>query len=478
MNFEQSYNQNIIYPIKYWEDTILTKYPKSLNAIHRTNFFEKVYTVDPMGCQDADDGFSIFYKNKKLFLTIHIADPTHYFTIRNEKNSLFQKIKERGMSYYPSGYNNMPIHMLPNDLLEKSSLITNKEYDFKFTLSITTEINQDTFLPINFSEDSLQFYIVEIRPENRYTYIQASKSNEDIFDIGIKIGKNMRESRKDAIKIENSFALKYISEENIQIYQYSQREIQIKQMIEEFAIFANMYVGEYFKYHSKLLNFRGIFRNCDASSFVHKYKNSTDDLYKQLIINNISAGYTDEYRTHDMISYDKLYSHFTSPIRRFSDCLSHFLLKYIHLKKKGNNIQNPFMEGELKNMVAEIHLKTKFNKKLSYTDQKFRKIQTLYYLLKKYSSLIFECDVISWKSGFLNILISNVMDCFTYHKFKINISCSFWKDKNVTIKNLKVKISKMNLYIQGNNVYIPFTLSGKMKDNEIFPELYSKILDL
>ena len=32
--------------------------------------------------------------------------------------------------------------------------------------------------------------------------------------------------------------------------------------------------------------------------------------------------------------------------------------------------------------------------------------------------------------------------------------------------------------LQDNDVYIPFTISGKMKDNEIFPELYSKILAL
>ena len=476
MNFEKCHKQCIVYPVQTWTNETFKKYPKLPNAIHRTNFFEKIYTIDPEGCHDADDGFSIYYKNDKLFLSIHIADPTQHFTIRNEQNSLFQQIKKRGMTYYPSGYKKEPLHMLPNQILQQSSLYTEKEFDFKFTISITTEIDQQTFLPIHFSEESLNFYIVEIRPENRYTYKQASQS--DIFEIGLKISKKMRENRIDSIKIENKFGLKYISEEYIQIYNYTQQEIEMKQMIEEFAIFSNIYIGEYFKYYAKLLNFHGIFRNCDASSFVQKYKNSNDDLYKQLIINSISAGYTDEFKTHDMISCEKLYVHFTSPIRRFSDCLCHFLLKYIHLKKRGSNISLPFMEGEFKNLIKDIHNKTKISKKISLTDQKFRKIQTIYYLLRNYSSLILECEVMSWKSGFLNIFIRNIVECFTYRRYYINISCSFWKDKNVDISNFKIKITKMNLYFQDNNVYIPFTTSGKMKDNEIFPELYSKILEL
>ena len=46
--------------------------------------------------------------------------------------SLFQEIRKRGMTYYPSGYNSKPIHMLPPDILNQSSLHTEKEYDFKF----------------------------------------------------------------------------------------------------------------------------------------------------------------------------------------------------------------------------------------------------------------------------------------------------------------------------------------------------------
>lgn len=484
MSFEKCYKQNIKYPYHEWYN-VLEKSANRPNAIHREHFYHPVYTIDPEGCQDVDDGFSVYFENDKLFLSIHIADPTHYFNVRHDSESLFQEIRKRGMTYYPSGYNSNPIHMLPPDILNQSSLHTEKECDFKFTLTITTEIDQTTYLPVSFAEDSLQFCVVEVRPENKFTYSQASQT--DIFRNALKISKNMRQNRQDSIKISNKTGIKFLSEYHVHIYQYSEREIEMKQMIEEFAIFANMYIGEYLKHNNDILQYRGIFRSCDASVFVERYKNSDENvnIYKQLINNNITAEYTDEFRTHDMIACDKMYTHFTSPIRRFSDCLCHFLLKHIYFSKRLSKVQNPFVESELKNMIQEVHLKTKQNKKISYLDQKFRKIQAMFCLLQNMNHrqdenkyIIAECEIISYKSGFVNILITHIISNLTYSKLKINLSCSFWKKESVDTEHFKVKISTIGLYISQNDLYIPFTQSGKIKDNEVFPDIYNRIQEL
>ena len=479
MSFEKCYQQNIKYPIHEW-DSFVKKFPNGPNAIHRKNFYHPVYTIDPEGCQDVDDGFSVYFENDKLFLSIHIADPTHCFNVHRNSDSLFQEIRKRGMTYYPSGHKSQPIHMLPRDILNQSSLHTDRECDFKFTLTITTEIDQTTYLPVSFSEDSLQFCVVEVRPENKFTYSQASQKN--MFGNALKISKSMRQNRQDSIKISNKTGLKFLSEYHVHIYQYSEREIAMKEMIEEFAIFANMYIGDYLKHNNDILQYRGIFRSCDASVFVEKYKNSDENIYKQLIKNNITAEYTEEFRTHDMIACDKMYTHFTSPIRRFSDCLCHFLLKYIYFSKRLSNIPNPFTEPELKNMIQEVHLKTKQNKKISYLDQKFRKIQAMFCLLQNMNHpnkyIIAECEIVSYKSGFINILITDIISNLTYSKIKINLSCSFWKKKSVDTEHFKVKISTIGLYISQNDLYIPFTQSGKIKDNEVFPEIYQKIQEL
>ena len=89
---------------------ILSKYGKiresendlillSSNTItHSYNIKERIdltnlecYSVDPEGCTDADDAFSIYYINEKIYLAIHIADPTEYINIKSE---LWNNIKE------------------------------------------------------------------------------------------------------------------------------------------------------------------------------------------------------------------------------------------------------------------------------------------------------------------------------------------------------------------------------------------------
>ena len=71
MNFEKCYQQNIKYPVYEW-NSFVKKFPNGPNAIHRKNFYHPVYTIDPKGCQDVDDGFSVYFENDKLFLSIHI----------------------------------------------------------------------------------------------------------------------------------------------------------------------------------------------------------------------------------------------------------------------------------------------------------------------------------------------------------------------------------------------------------------------
>ena len=44
-----------------------------IERIDMTNY--QVYSIDPQGCEDADDAFSIYFENQKLYLAIHIVTP-------------------------------------------------------------------------------------------------------------------------------------------------------------------------------------------------------------------------------------------------------------------------------------------------------------------------------------------------------------------------------------------------------------------
>ena len=56
--------------------------PYIYNIFDRVDMMKHtVYSIDPDGCEDADDAFSIYEENDKLWLAIHIADPTEHINI-------------------------------------------------------------------------------------------------------------------------------------------------------------------------------------------------------------------------------------------------------------------------------------------------------------------------------------------------------------------------------------------------------------
>ena len=73
--------------------------------------------IDPSGCEDADDAFSIWKDHEGTHLMVHIADPTALF---DPDDHLFQTVIQRGTTFYPSG--TRPIHLFPESILDASKL--------------------------------------------------------------------------------------------------------------------------------------------------------------------------------------------------------------------------------------------------------------------------------------------------------------------------------------------------------------------
>jgi len=75
----------------------------------------ETYSIDPPGCTDADDAFSIYFENDKMYMAIHIADPTEYIPLQS---NLWRDIYKRITTKYPS--NRPPIHMMHHNVLSLS----------------------------------------------------------------------------------------------------------------------------------------------------------------------------------------------------------------------------------------------------------------------------------------------------------------------------------------------------------------------
>jgi len=394
--------------------------PHMYNINERIDMTEyATYSIDPEGCEDADDAFSIYTENDKLYLAIHIADPTEYINI---DSLLWKDIENRVVTRYPS--KNKPIHMIPEEIMEKASLMVNKYGKIKLAITILTEIDRETYNPIG--NVRLLFTKIKVEQENALSYVKAGKLfyTNDVLDNGIKISKALTQIRSGKTKgvILNEVSNSYVKydDETSYLYHDSPTEKLMKQMIAEFAIFANSFVGEYLK-----INFEGvgIYRICSASEWLSTVYNKItgQELLNEIIVNGIQAEYISSVKSHDLVGSPE-YCHFTSPIRRLPDCVCHYLLKYIHLKNLEKILPIPFHNTQLETYSKNCMLMTRKIKNIQYKDTKYRLLQTMNEMLLKNPSISIQYYVSSYVKVFFNIIINNINGHAVYLSYTLRIN--------------------------------------------------------
>lgn len=461
MDYEEEYNR-LIEP-QYQDENCLSCdnfFLKDSITAHLYNINERVdmtkynvYSIDPEGCEDADDAFSIYFEDNKLFLAIHIADPTEYINI---KSNIWESITSRIVTKYPS--NRRPIHMIPEEIMGISSLMENSYGNIKKTISIITEIDEETYSPIN--KIKLLFTVIKVKKENALTYNKASNLEEECMDSdlyetirkGLKISNSLQNIRSKKTKgvILNEVSNSYIKYDKDSLYLNKDTisEKSMKNMIAEFAIFANSFVGEYLK-----INFegKGIFRICNASEWLNNiYDITGDELLNEIIKNGIRAEYLSNVSSHDLVGSPE-YCHFTSPIRRMSDCVCHYLLKYIKLRELNKDLNVPFTNKELEIYSNKCMNMTKKMKNIQYKDNKFRLIQVMDSILSNNERIKIVYYVSSYTGLFLNIIIKYIND----HKVYISYTLKRRDLKNICYDINNLYISKVNCMKEYDEGSIP-----------------------
>ena len=454
-NYYINYNQQIepLYGSKRNDhvDSILLEnnvLPHNYCIIERVDMtMYDVYSIDPEGCEDADDAFSIYKEDDKLFLAIHIADPTEFI---NKDSTLWTSIENKIVTRYPS--NTKPIHMMPEEIMEKSSLMVNKFGEIKLAITILTEIDINTFKPMGNAR--LMFTKIKVDKNNALHYKEAGDLLHDNFVLsnGIKISRALMSIRGEKTKgiVLNEVDKSNIKFENDNIYLYSDspEEKSMKQMIAEFAIFANSFVGEYIK-----INFEGLglYRICSASEWLHTlYDGITgNELLNEIIVSGISAEYISKVDSHDLVGSPE-YCHFTSPIRRLSDCVCHYLLKYIYLKNK-MDIEVPFLNSDLEKYSNSCMRLSKLMKNVQYKDTKFRLIQVMHNMLLNKENVIISYFISSYTGLFLNIIIENINEHSVYLSYTLRIPKSNTNYETRKKHTLNItKVNCMGKYDQGS----------------------------
>lgn len=315
---------------------------------------KNVFTIDPYDAKDFDDALSIErLESGNYSVGIHIADVSHYI----KKNSeLDKEALLRGNSVYFVG---RVIPMLPEKLSNQiCSLVPNED---RLTYSVIVEITP---------RGKLVDYTIHktiINSKRRFTYEEAqyiidSKTgdlSEDILQLNklaqILRKKRMKEGSFDFISPEVKFKL---DESGTPVSVMIKQSTESNMLIEEFMLLANKLVAKHiaqpkkgdskpfvYRVHDlpdeqKIIEFSRFVKTLGysfdpgASSKSKSFQNllsqvegkEEEALINELAIRSMAkAVYSPNNIGHYGLGF-KYYTHFTSPIRRFSDLIVHRML--------------------------------------------------------------------------------------------------------------------------------------------------------
>ncbi len=315
-------------------------------------------TIDGADAKDLDDAITISKENGIYHLGVHIADVSHYVT---ENSPLDKEAKKRGNSVYLV---DRVIPMIPHRL-SNGICSLNEEVD-RLALSCLIDIDESG----NVLGHEIAETLISVDKRMTYNSVKMILEDEDqeeiskyvsfvpMFKLMKELAMILREVRHNRGSLDFDFPeSKIIVDEKgfpIDVKAY-ERSVATK-IIEEFMLIANETVAEDYFWQDLPFIYRthenpdsekiiqlGIFINNFGYSIhtgrgeihpkeIQKLLNSIDDKPEEALISRLTlrslkrARYTTNSTGHFGLAA-KYYSHFTAPIRRYSDLQIHRIIK-------------------------------------------------------------------------------------------------------------------------------------------------------
>ncbi len=321
------------------------------------------FTIDPADAKDFDDALSFkILENGNYEVGVHIADVTHYV---KEKSILEDEAYQRATSVYLV---DRVVPMLPEIL--SNNVCSLRPNEDKLTFSAVFELNKNSQI-IN-----QWFGRTIIHSDKRYAYEEAQEliekqeiDNKNPLNQAIlildKLAKKMREIRlaQGAISFDKVEVKFNLDKDANPIGIFIKQAKDANKLIEEFMLLANKKVAEFIgkSKESKPTNKTFVYRIHDEPNsdklkdleqiigkFGYKVNLQTkkdissslnnlladihgkaeENMIETLTIRTMSkAIYSTKNIGHYGLAFD-YYSHFTSPIRRYPDMMTHRLLQH------------------------------------------------------------------------------------------------------------------------------------------------------
>ena len=291
-------------------------------------------SIDPKGSKDIDDALSIEYlSDKKYKVGIHIADVSFWYNkfnlkyfLRNNRYSTVY-LKDKKFNLYPN---------ILSDFL--MSLIKGQD---RLSLSLFIIFDEDSKIIKYYFKNTI------LNVNKNYCYDKVDNILKD---------KKLYKNNKDLFELFNiSKKLKY------------NNEFDSHNMIENYMILANQITAVYLLQHNK----NPILRYHKSPNYKISLENIENiELKIFLRIFQMKSAEYKIYKGNEKFNYYhygldlKFYTHYISPIRRFTDLVIHFKIKEILYNKK----------EEISYDINELN---RINKNLRKMDREMKQLEIL-----------------------------------------------------------------------------------------------------
>lgn len=411
------YKNNLVYP--------KIKLNKNINnELVNNNKVYNVFSIDPPNCKDIDDCIS-FNKldNNNYEIGIHITDVSHYI---NNIELFYNKLTT---SIY---YGKEQINMLPKFLSENMcSLLEN---NYRKCISTILIFNNNYEL-INHKIELTNVYI-----EKNLSYDEAEtiieKNNSKYIDL-IDLWKFM-------IKYDTSIK-------------------DTHELIEKLMVLCNKIIAETLYIYDKEKTILRIHEKNDILLFKNKDEILTQHINKKKLNAATYSYYNSDLKNtgHSGLNLS-LYTHFTSPIRRYIDIINHINIKNVLNKKELIKVDDKMLDNvnklnkNIKKFTNDYKLIELLNIKKNILNEKYEayiiKI-SINYILIYIPILDIEYKYKFYDYNFKNIysinVISNnklILKDYNNNKFifenlkKINILVTYLNEEVELFNKIKIKL--------------------------------------
>ncbi len=292
------------------------------------------WTTDPIDAQDFDDAISVERTDDEYVLWVHIADVTHYV---DPDTAVWEEARRRGNTVYLPAYT---VHMLPPMLAETVCSLVPEEDRLAHTVEM--HLNPDTL-----SYESIDIYKSVIRSDERLTYGETEGRIDDpdaplhdelalVWELAERMHQQRKEDGSLVLNPSRDRAHTIVEECMLKANKAVTHELMWNRGLEAmYRVHPQPTPDEWDKALREIQELEGVSIPGDSWDDPRKAVNATLEEAPDRQLPKIQravmkvmprASYmSDPFGGHHALNFE-IYGHFTSPIRRLSDLVNHWIV--------------------------------------------------------------------------------------------------------------------------------------------------------